>query len=79
MPETVTVNGVTQTVYNETAAKYVYEDGTVTIMDYASAKSCVVGKTEFNGNAEIIGDIIFDCIIDAFDLFQIDKTVNDIN
>lgn len=79
MPETVTVNGVTQTIYNETAAKYVYEDGTVTIIDYASTKSCVIGETEFDGCAEIIGDINSDCVIDVFDLFQIDKTVNDIN
>ena len=54
------------------------EDGVVTIADYASTKSCVVGETVFEGCAEIIGDINSDCVIDAFDLFQIDKTVNSI-
>lgn len=52
------------------------EDGVVTIADYASTKSCVLGVTEFAGCAEIIGDMNSDCVIDAFDLFEIDKTVN---
>lgn len=54
-------------------------DGSVTITDYSATKSCVVGETEFEGCAEIIGDMNSDCVIDGFDLFQIDKTVNDLN
>ncbi len=53
-------------------------DGVVTIADYASTKSCVIGVNEFKGCVEIIGDMNSDCVIDAFDLFQIDKTVNSI-
>ena len=54
------------------------EDGNVTIADYASTKSNVMGEAEFNGNEEVIGDMNSDCVIDAFDLFEIDKTVNSI-
>lgn len=54
------------------------EDGNVTIADYASTKSNVMGEAEFNGNEEVIGDMNYDCVIDAFDLFEIDKTVNSI-
>lgn len=52
------------------------EDGVVTIADYASTTSTVTGEIEFNGNQEIIGDMNSDCVIDAFDLFQIDRTIN---
>ena len=45
-------------------------------MDYASTKSCVIGVNEFKGCAEIIGDMNSDCVIDAFDLFEIDRTIN---
>ena len=54
------------------------EDGNVTIADYASTKSNVMGENEFKGCAEIIGDMNSDCVIDGFDLFQIDRTVNGI-
>ena len=55
------------------------EDGTVSIADYASTKSNISGECELNGSAQIIGDMNSDCVIDAFDLFQIDKAVNSIN
>ena len=54
------------------------EDGTVTVADYASTKQCVAGENEFEGNAEIIGDMNSDCVIDAFDLFRINKAMNGI-
>ena len=55
------------------------QDGTVTITDYSSTKSNVCGETELSGTAHIVGDMNSDCVIDAFDLFQIDRTVNNLN
>ncbi len=52
------------------------EDGTVTIADYTSTKSNVSGECELNGSAQIVGDMNADCVIDAFDIFEIDKTIN---
>lgn len=69
-------NGVTFVELKDVIYGDVDEDGTVTIMDYASTKSCVIGENVFKGCAEIIGDMNSDCVIDAFDLFQIDKTIN---
>ena len=53
-------------------------DGVVTLSDYATSKSYVVGESKFDGNAEIVGDMNSDCVIDAFDLFEVDKAVNGI-
>ncbi|MBQ5995766.1 MAG: leucine-rich repeat protein [Clostridia bacterium] len=54
-------------------------DGAVTLSDYATAKSVVADDTiRLDGNAEIVGDMNADQVIDAFDLFKIDRTVNGI-
>ncbi len=55
-------------------------DGIVTLNDYSTAKTVVVDNTvRLDGNAEILGDMNADRAIDAFDLFAIDKTVNNIS
>ena len=55
-------------------------DGIVTLNDYSTAKTVVVDDTvRLDGNAEILGDMNADRTIDAFDLFAIDKTVNNIS
>ncbi len=55
-------------------------DGIVTLNDYSTAKTVVVDDTvRLDGNAEILGDMNADRAIDAFDLFAIDKTVNNIS
>lgn len=52
-------------------------DGTVTIADYATAKTVVSDSAvRLDGNAEIVGDMNADQVIDSFDLFEIDRTIN---
>ena len=50
-------------------------DGVVTVSDYASAESYSVGSIELNGNAQVVGDMNGDCIIDAFDAAAIDRII----
>lgn len=69
-------NGTIFTELKDVVYGDVDEDGSVTIADYASTKSNVMGEAEFDGNEEVIGDMNYDCVIDAFDLFEIDRTIN---
>ena len=50
-------------------------DGQISVNDYASAASCAIGNTEFDGNQEVIGDMNGDCVIDAFDAAAIDRII----
>jgi hypothetical protein len=72
-------NSITFVEFKDIVYGDVDDDGAVTIADYSATKSCVSGVVEFEGCAEIIGDMNSDQVIDAFDLFQIDRTVNSIN
>ncbi len=76
--ELATSNGIAFVAMGDIVYGDVDEDGSVTIADYSETKSYVSGVVEFEGCSEIIGDMNSDCVIDAFDLFQIDKTVNSI-
>jgi hypothetical protein len=52
-------------------------DGTVSLVDYSTAKTAVANEDfRLDGNAEIVGDMNADQVIDAFDMFEIDRTVN---
>ncbi|MBR0541262.1 MAG: leucine-rich repeat protein [Clostridia bacterium] len=51
-------------------------DGEVTLSDYTTIKLYISFNSDLSGNTEIICDINLDCVIDAFDLFSIDKIFN---
>ena len=52
------------------------EDGIITIADIAKVKTFIEGTQATDANSEIVCDLNRDFAIDAFDLFEMDKTIN---
>lgn len=61
---------------NEMVNGDVDDDGLITLSDIQKVKNFMDGTVEIDGNSEIIGDMNADQVIDAFDLFEIDRTIN---
>lgn len=52
------------------------DDGLITLADIAKVKTFIDGTKRADGNSEIICDMNADQVLDAFDLFEIDRTIN---
>lgn len=63
---------------NEMVYGDVDEDGEITLSDIAHVRGIINESTQADGKAEIVGDMNSDCVIDAFDMFALDKALNGI-